>query len=191
MTQKFLIAGLGNPGDKFENSRHNVGFIAADMLAQKFVLQNNYSNKFDANFITFTYNDKKIFLIKPQTYMNRSGLSLAKFVNFYQIPINNVFIFYDDIDINLGKIKVKIAGGSGGHNGIKSIDENIGKNYVRVRIGIKPDYEINKVDKFVLSKFTSSELNIIKELIIDIIKEIDFLLAHKFDNFVSNILSNK
>ncbi|MFH1462647.1 MAG: aminoacyl-tRNA hydrolase [bacterium] len=144
-----LIAGLGNPGTKYKNTRHSVGFRAIDQLG--------------------FLNSKKVLLLKPKTFMNNSGKAVKSFGSKYKIPASNIWVVHDDIDLALGKIKIAQNRGSAGHKGVESIIKELKtKNFVRFRIGIKPKrYALNakNLDKFVLQKFTKEEEKIIKEAV--------------------------
>lgn len=151
----FLIAGLGNPGKEYENTRHNIGFKFIDYI----VSENNFYGSTNFKGISYqgeVHNKKAIFL-KPQTYMNLSGESILSCCSFYKIPKERVIIIHDDIDLDFGEIKTKIGGGNAGHNGLKSIDSLIGKDYHRIRIGIgRPEIK-EMVSNYVLSQFTVEE----------------------------------
>jgi PTH1 family peptidyl-tRNA hydrolase len=154
---QYLLVGLGNPGNKYVNTRHNIGFLAVDYFASR-IQASNFEHKFDSLFAQASYNDKKLFLLKPQTFMNLSGEAVSKIVRFYKIPLENIIVLHDDVDIPFEKIKVKQGGGSAGHNGIKSIDHNVGNNYHRIRIGVgKPEDSRFDISDFVLSDFSQSE----------------------------------
>ncbi len=166
----YLIVGLGNPGDKYENTRHNVGFLAADFLASKLSRSSNFESKFNSLFLRTTYHsrstqssicentEKTLLILKPQTFMNLSGEAVSLAVRFYKIPTENIIVLHDDIDIPFAKIKVKQGGGSGGHNGLKSIDSLVGNNYHRIRIGVgRPENPRFDVADFVLSNFSKEE----------------------------------
>ena len=131
----FLIVGLGNPGIIHRKDRHNFGFLAVDEISSYNNL-NPCSDKFKSKVFTGTVVDTKVLAIKPQKYMNLSGDVVQRFVSFYKIPLTNIIVIHDDIDIDLGKVRVKIGGGSGGHNGLKNIDNLIGSSYTRVRLGV-------------------------------------------------------
>ena len=154
----YLFVGLGNPGSKYENNRHNVGFMFIDHLAKKLEAP-EFSEKFDSLHCRTEIAGKRVFLQKPQTFMNKSGVAVSKLANFYKIPLNNIFVFYDELDLEFAKIKIKQAGGDGGHNGIKSIDSLVGKNYWRLRFGIDHPGHKDKVNSYVLSDFKQNELD--------------------------------
>ncbi len=154
---QYLLVGLGNPGNKYANTRHNVGFLAADYFASR-IRASNFEPKFDSLFSHASYNDKKIYLVKPQTFMNLSGEAVSKAARFYKIPLENIIVLHDDIDVLFAKIKVKQGGGSAGHNGLKSIDSILGNNYHRIRIGVgRPEDPRFDIADFVLSDFSKAE----------------------------------
>lgn len=154
-----LIAGLGNPGKKHEKTRHNIGFMAVDGLIKKFNL-NPHSGKFSAELAVKPDDEhNKIFFLKPQTYMNKSGDSVAAVAQFYKIDPEDILVIYDDLDLPLGRLRVVRKGSSGGHNGIKSIIEKLGTDHFnRLKLGIsRPnDVRVDVVD-YVLMPFAVSE----------------------------------
>lgn len=160
-----LIVGLGNPGDEYSITRHNVGFMAIDSLAPK-----DASWKKEKNALTtrIEENGQKIILAKPQTFMNNSGESVGPLMAFYKIPLENLIVIHDDMDLQLGTLREKTGGSSAGHNGIKSIDAAIGPDYKRIRIGIGHprdfDSKMDPVD-WVLGKFDKEQLKQIKSVI--------------------------
>ena len=133
-----LFAGLGNPGAKYANNRHNVGFMAADAIARRHSFS-PWSKKFQAEIAEGKIGGDKVVLIKPQTFMNLSGQSVGEALRFYKLEPSDVTVFYDEIELPAGKVRVKTGGGSAGHNGIRSLDQHIGKNYRRVRISGLPE----------------------------------------------------
>jgi PTH1 family peptidyl-tRNA hydrolase len=130
-----LFAGLGNPGAKYANNRHNVGFMAADAIARRHSFS-PWSKKFQAEIAEGKIDGEKVLLIKPQTFMNLSGQSVGEALRFYKLAPSAVTVFYDEIELPAGKVRVKTGGGAAGHNGIRSLDEHLGKDYRRVRIGV-------------------------------------------------------
>lgn len=172
-----LIVGLGNPGKKYEKTRHNVGFIAISNLRSQ---SSEYSDwklnkKFTAEVAEGKINGKKIILLRPQTFMNRSGIAVRAAAAFYKIKPPDIFVIYDDIDLPLGKIRIRKDGSSGGHLGVQSIINLLGtQNFVRFRIGIGPEKRWKGFDaaKFVLQKFSKKEEKNINEAIKKIIDAI-------------------
>jgi PTH1 family peptidyl-tRNA hydrolase len=181
-----LLVGLGNPTNKYDLTRHNVGFSLIDYLSRRFEFSAEKS-KFDGLVIDKIINNSKIILLKPQTYMNNSGIPVAKFASFYKIPLSKIFVFHDDLDISFANVKVKIGGGSAGHNGLKSLDANVGNNYNRVRIGIGRNDTMREVSDYVLSKFTTTELEDLSILFAKIADNLDYLISNKTDIFLNNI----
>lgn len=159
----YLIVGLGNPESEYKNTRHNMGFDTINILAEKYNIEIN-KNKFSALVGEGQIEGEKVFLIKPQTFMNLSGDSVIQFVNFYKVNIENVIVIYDDMDIEAGKIKVRPKGGSGSHNGMKSVVNRLGsENFPRIRVGIgKPQFE-NDIINYVIGSIPEKERNILKE----------------------------
>lgn len=158
------IFGLGNPGDKYIRTRHNAGFIILDYIASEFKINFKYESKFLSEIAEFELDNKKILLIKPQTYMNLSGDAVLKVLKYYNINSKNIRVIYDDKDIKLGSIRIRLSGSAAGHNGIKSIIKSISNdNFIRIRIGIGSD-NIKDTVKYVLSNFTNDEIKIIKKV---------------------------
>jgi len=146
-----LIVGLGNPGSDYADTRHNIGFMVIDELIKKF----NASNVTSSSFLGECYKSKNHFLLKPQTFMNLSGDSVIKVKNFYKV--DTVVVIHDDLDLPFGSLRFKKAGGHGGHNGLKSIDSKIGREYIRVRMGIgKPEHK-GEVSSYVLGAFSDDQ----------------------------------
>lgn len=165
-----LVAGLGNIGLKYSLTRHNFGFMILDEIANKNGLKWIESKKFKSYYTKLNDNNIDILMIKPTTYMNLSGESVALWKNFYKLHNNDIYVVYDDIDMEFGKIRKKIDGGSGGHNGIKSINSCIGTDYTRIKCGVGRDQRIDPAD-FVLSKFKAEEIIEIQKEICDRIYE--------------------
>ena len=151
-----LFVGLGNPTQDNEHNRHNIGFKIIDAIKQKYNLSKQ-KPKFKGLLTTGNIGNKKIYAIKPLTFMNNSGICIRELIEYFKINAEDVFVFHDDLDIDFGKIKAKFGGSSAGHNGIESIDKFIGKDYSRVRIGIgKPNGKSSTVDH-VLKDFDEEE----------------------------------
>lgn len=160
-----LVIGLGNPGPEYTNTRHNVGFMAVDTLAG-----DDIKWKKEKNALTYAtdIDGHRIIFVKPQTYMNNSGTAVLALMTFYKTPIENIIVIHDDMDLSIGDIREKIGGGSAGHNGIKSIDANVGRDYRRIRIGIghPRDFDLptNPAD-WVLGRFGPLQLAAITQAI--------------------------
>ena len=181
-----LLVGLGNPNPNNSNNRHNVGFLVIDAINLKFKLSKQ-KPKFKGLLTTGTINDQKVFAIKPLTFMNNSGVCIKELIEYFKIDVKDVFVFHDDMDIDIGKIKAKIGGSNAGHNGIDSIDKNIGKNYSRVRIGIgRPKNNSTGVD-YVLDNFSNEEKDNIQEVNKNITESLSILINRDLDLFSSKI----
>ncbi|MDL2295218.1 aminoacyl-tRNA hydrolase [Lachnospiraceae bacterium OttesenSCG-928-E19] len=167
-----LIVGLGNPGDKYSATRHNVGFMAIDHLAGG---DATWKREKNALVTTVKVGVQKVLLVKPQTYMNNSGSAVLALMTFYKIPRENLIVIHDEMDLPVGEMREKIGGGSAGHNGIKSIDGVVGREYMRVRIGVghprAAGLQMDPAD-WVLGKFTPKEKTAI-DAVIESIQIID------------------
>lgn len=153
----FLIVGLGNPEPEYSRTRHNMGFSVVNKLAEKYNIEIDKTG-FEAEYGIGNIKNKKIILFKPQTFMNLSGEAIYQIVRFYKIPIKDMLIIYDDIDIDVGKIRIKKNGSSGGHNGIKSIIDNLNTDdFKRIRIGIGKPKPGEDLIEHVIRKVTNEE----------------------------------
>jgi PTH1 family peptidyl-tRNA hydrolase len=147
-----LIVGLGNPGDKYDKTRHNAGFWFVDELARRYNASLKAESKFSGEAAKAIIDGKDVWLLKPMTFMNRSGLSAHQLANFYKIPTEHVLVAHDELDIPAGDIRLKSGGGHGGHNGLRDLHAQIGKEYWRLRLGIGHPGDKNKVSDYVLSR---------------------------------------
>lgn len=181
-----LIVGLGNPGTQYANNRHNVGFKIIDEIAKDFKFP-EFTSKFQGQVSTGQIGGEKIILLKPMTYMNLSGQSVGECMRFYKIPIENVYVFYDEIDLALGKVKVKQGGGAAGHNGIKSLDQHLGQNYWRVRFGVDRPKLSSMVSGYVLQDFSRDEKSLLDYLVSITSRELPKLVAGDMQGFMSEI----
>ena len=184
-----LLVGLGNPNPNNSNNRHNVGFLVIDEINKKFKLSKQ-KPKFKGLLTTGNINEKKVYAIKPLTFMNSSGVRIKELIDYFKIDVKNVFVFHDDMDIDLGKVKVKFGGTSAGHNGIESIDKNIGKNYSRVRIGIGRPKKNSTGADHVLDNFSNEELDNVQSITKNIIESLSILISKDLDLFSSKINQN-
>ena len=181
-----LFVGLGNPSPNSENNRHNIGFKIIDAINQKFGLSKQ-KPKFKGLLTTGTINGRKVYAIKPLTFMNNSGICIRELIEYFKIDAENVIVFHDDLDVEFGKIKAKFGGSNAGHNGVASIDKFIGKDYSRIRIGIgKPQDKIQVAD-YVLQNFNEDEVMGIEKITENIIDSISILLDKKLDLFSSTV----
>jgi PTH1 family peptidyl-tRNA hydrolase len=182
MNLQKLIVGLGNIGKKYDCTYHNVGFIIIDQIAQYFGVSWSNKEKFSCLLSNVTFKDCNVLLCKPTTYMNLSGISVQSLCNYYKIPTKDVIVIQDDLDMKFGKIRVKISNSSGGHNGIKSISQKIGNNYLRCKIGIgRPVENKMEISDYVLSKMSSLEQDILFDSANKIIDNIDNLIFSPSD----------
>ena len=181
-----LLVGLGNPNPNNSNNRHNVGFLVIDKINVKFKLSKQ-KPKFKGLLTTGNINEQKVFAIKPLTFMNNSGICIKELIEYFKIDVKDVFVFHDDMDIDIGKVKAKIGGSSAGHNGIDSIDKNIGKNYPRIRIGIgRPKTDSTGTDH-VLDNFSDDEKQNVEKVTNNIIESLSILINKNLDLFSSKI----
>ncbi|RWO20349.1 aminoacyl-tRNA hydrolase [Mesorhizobium sp.] len=179
-----LFAGLGNPGAKYADNRHNVGFMAADAIARRHSFS-PWSKKFQGLIAEGTLAGEKIILIKPQTFMNLSGQSVGEALRFYKLDASALTVFYDEIDLAAGKVRVKVGGGSGGHNGIRSLEQHVGKDFRRVRIGVSHPGVKEMVHGHVLGDFAKSDREWL-DVLLDAIADDAGLLAKGDDNSFMN-----
>ncbi len=184
----FLLVGLGNPGSEYCYNRHNAGFRIIEAIASSFA--SNFFKKIGgvAEISSFYFNKLKIILARPLTFMNLSGRAIRFLMDFYKIPINQIYVFHDDIDLPFGRVKIKIGGGNGGHNGLKSIDELAGIDYWRIRIGIGRPTEKSMVVSYVLGNFTDEQLKQL-DSISDIIKNNLSILLSKDNKKLEQLIN--
>ena len=185
-----LLVGLGNPNPNNTNNRHNVGFLVIDQINKKFKLSKQ-KPKFKGLLTTGEIGEQKVYAIKPLTFMNSSGVCVKELIEYFKINVKDVFVFHDDMDIDIGKVKVKFGGNSAGHNGIDSIDKNIGKNYSRVRIGIGRPIKNSEGADHVLENFSIDEKNDVEEVTKNIIESLSILINKDLDLFSSKINQKK
>ena len=181
-----LLVGLGNPSPNNTNNRHNVGFAAIDAINVEFKLSKQ-KPKFKGLLTTGKIDEQKVFAIKPLTFMNSSGICIKEIIEYFKIDAKDVFVFHDDMDIDIGKVKVKFGGSDAGHNGIVSIDKNIGKNYSRVRIGIgRPKSNSTGADH-VLENFSNDEKLSVEKVTSNITGFMSDLIKKDLDLFSSKV----
>ena len=184
-----LLVGLGNPGPNNNNNRHNIGFKIIDAINNQFSLSKQ-KPKFKGLLTTGNIDNKKVYAIKPLTFMNNSGTCIKELIEYFKIDAKDVFVFHDDMDIDLGKVKAKFGGSSAGHNGIESLDKFIGKDYSRVRIGIgKPNGKSQVIDH-VLKDFDDEEKVELENITKNITDSIAILIEKKLDLFSSTVNNN-
>jgi len=183
-----LIVGLGNPGQQYEKTRHNAGFLAVDYLAEQFNCDEfKKSDKYKALIAEGQVCGEKVLLVKPQTFMNLSGQTVSGLANFYKVAPEDIFVAYDDIDINYGSLRIRPDGSAGGHNGIKSMIEKLGsKQFIRLRLGIKPlqDFRGDLAD-YVLGKLTKDEYEKLEDVIWKLPRVIEVLIKEGVEKAMS------
>jgi len=179
-----IIVGLGNPGKEYNNTRHNVGFMVIDAFLKK-IGASKLKEKFGALYYEYNYNDEKIIFIKPQEYINLSGMVLRKYVKYYGIEIEDILVINDDLDLEVGTYKLKSGGTSAGHNGLKNISYHLETDqYKRLKIGISNNKNIDTKD-YVLGKFDSEDLDIMKKIVTTGVEIIEDYLQMPFTDLMS------
>ena len=182
-----LFAGLGNPGAKHADNRHNVGFMAADAIARRHSFS-PWTKKFQGLVSEGTIGGEKVVLIKPQTFMNNSGQAVGQALRFYKLEPADLTVFYDEIDLPEARVRIKRGGGSGGHNGIRSIDSHVGRDYRRVRIGIGHPGSPEKVHHHVLGDFAKADLIWLEPLIESIGEHADMVVKGSESEFMNKLV---
>ncbi|MBQ2871266.1 aminoacyl-tRNA hydrolase [bacterium] len=162
-----IIVGLGNPTEKYENTRHNVGFKVLDCLASRINVFFTQENKFKAQVAKGLLNSEQVLLVKPQTFMNLSGDALALIMGYYKVDISEILVVYDDIALDMGTLRFRANGSDVGHNGIKSVTKCLGgnKNFARLKVGIGPQPPYMPSERFVLGEFTGQENLLLKDVV--------------------------
>ena len=179
-----IIAGLGNPGKEYENTRHNMGFMLVDRYLEYKNIPLKFKEKFNAMYVETTINNEKVIFIKPNTYMNNSGIAVRAFLAFYKLNSEDVLVISDDLDLDLGKFRLRRNGSSGGHNGLKSIISHLGTDdFKRLRIGISNDKD--DVINYVLSKFSKRELNEVDIMFDILVSVLDDYFVMEFTSLMS------
>tara|TARA_Y100000590_G_scaffold322000_1_gene364562 strand:+ start:3025 stop:3585 length:561 start_codon:yes stop_codon:yes gene_type:complete len=181
-----LLVGLGNPNPNNADNRHNVGFSIIDAINVRFKLSKQ-KPKFKGLLTTGYIGETKVFAIKPLTFMNSSGVCIKELIDYFKIDVKDVFVFHDDMDIDVGKVKAKFGGSSAGHNGIESIDKNIGKHYSRIRIGIGRPLNNSTGAEHVLDNFSKDEKQSVDEVNNNIIESFPILIKKDLDLFSSKV----
>lgn len=181
-----LIVGLGNPGPEHRGHRHNIGFMAADAIAERNRFP-AFRRKFQGEFTDATVDGERLLLLKPMTFMNRSGDAVAAAMRFFKLGPEDLTVIYDEIDLAPGKLKVKRGGGSGGHNGIRSIDAHIGERYRRVRLGIGHPGHKDLVNRHVLADFAKSDRAWVEPLLAAIADNAVLLARDDESNFMNRV----
>ncbi len=172
-----LIIGLGNPGDKYAKTRHNVGFWFIDELANRYGATFKAESKFSGEVAKVNIEGQSVWLLKPSTFMNRSGLSAHQVSSFYKIPVDQVLVAYDELDLPVGTVRLKVSGGHGGHNGLRDLHAQISKEYTRLRFGIGHPGDSKKVADYVLSHPNKDDEIAIQNALDKSIAEIDKIIS--------------
>ena len=180
-----LLVGLGNPGSQYQGNRHNIGFMALDAIARQHGIT-SFRSKHGGSLAEGSIEGEKVILLKPQTFMNRSGDSVQQVAKFYKIAPADIIVLYDELDLAPGKVRVKVGGGNGGHNGLRSIDPQIGLDYKRVRLGIGHPGKEN-VTHHVLGDFAKADQAWLEPLLDGIGKHIGLLLAGDDNGFMNKL----
>ena len=172
-----LIVGLGNIGEKYQLTRHNVGFMVIDEITKNLSTSNIQKSNFHSTLEKSAYD----LYSKPTTFMNNSGMAVQAIKEYYKLEMEDIIVIHDDIDLPFGTVKFKIGGGHGGHNGLRSIDSHIGKEYIRVRIGVGKPQDKSDVANYVLNNFSKEELNKLQDIIPHIINAIKALKSEDIE----------
>lgn len=179
-----LIVGLGNPGKNYENTRHNLGFMVLEKYFKKRNI-NNPKEKFGGIYYETVIENEKVLFLKPQKYINLSGEVLKRYIDFFKLKTEDILIIHDDLDTPCGSVKVKPSGGSGGHNGLKDIEKNIGtKEYRRVKLGISNNKDLDTKD-YVLGKLSGNDKDLINQAIDKTVELIDDYFVLTFENLMN------
>lgn len=187
-----LVVGLGNPGRQYLGSRHNVGFMAIVSLVDRCNLLSNMNPKFNTELAIGFFKEHKLLLAKPMTYMNLSGNAVQSICSYYRIKTKDIVVIHDDVDLEIGRVKFKLGGSSGGHNGLKSIDQNLGNDYYRIRVGIgRPNNKNIDIADYVLGKFTLNEQSTILNSIKVIEDNFELLVSNQLEKFKEKISCSK
>ena len=191
----WLFVGLGNPGDKYSKNRHNVGFMILDHIADNYPAFSGFRSKFQGETTEGRLNGQKVVLLKPTTYMNNSGQSVAQAAKFYKIDPNKVLVFHDELDLKPGEVRVKQGGGNAGHNGLKSIQAHLGTpDFWRARIGIGRPQHKGQVSNFVLDDFSKAERDCLEPLVDTVSDNVGIVLEENprvYGDAVKNKLSSE
>ncbi len=180
-----LIVGLGNPGKEYKNTRHNVGFSFIDYYLNNHNITDKWISKFDSKYIQTVINGEKTIFLKPQTYMNLSGNSVRKVVDYFGIDLDDILVVSDDLDLNVGNFKLKLYGSCGGHNGLRDIENKLGtSDYKRLKIGISKDKDVDTKD-YVTSDLSKHDKEIIKSLFKDLCEVVDDYFVLPFGDLMS------
>jgi peptidyl-tRNA hydrolase, PTH1 family len=182
----YLIVGLGNPGKKYQNTRHNIGFVCADSIAGIYQLKSD-TNQYKSEVYKGRIDDFKVIVIKPMTFMNDSGKAISGFVNFFKIPVGNVIVIHDELDLPLGSVRIGVGNGTAGHNGLKSINSMIENKYIKIRVGIGRPANSSMVSDYVLNDFSAEEFLALDKIKKRIAECLPLILKEDIPQFLNNI----
>ena len=172
----YLVVGLGNPGKQYEKTKHNAGYIAIDYIADK-LGENIQKEKFSGMYCKTNISNEQVILLKPITYMNLSGNSVVQFLNYFNIPVSNLIVIFDDIDIDMGKMRIKQSGSAGTHNGMRSVVNSIGStDFPRIKIGID-DGNDNVLIDYVLSNYTKEQLEVLEKTCDNVYECVKYIIS--------------
>jgi len=182
----FIIAGLGNPGRQYRDNRHNIGFMAVDAIKRAHSFS-PWSKKFKSEIAEGTIGGEKVLLMKPQTFMNLSGDAIGEAMRFYKLAPTDIIVFHDELDLPAAKVRVKVGGGNGGHNGLKSMDAHVGRDYKRVRLGIGHPGVKDMVSGHVLGDFHKVDKEWLDPLLEDIGRNVELLFTGDGSQFMNKL----
>jgi PTH1 family peptidyl-tRNA hydrolase len=182
----FIIAGLGNPGRQYQDNRHNIGFMAADAIHRAHSF-GPWSKKFRSEIAEGSIGNEKVLLMKPQTFMNHSGEAVGEAMRFYKLGPADLIVLHDELDLPAAKVRVKVGGGHGGHNGLKSLDAHCGRDYKRVRLGIGHPGEKERVHGHVLGDFHKVDREWLEPVLDDIGRHADLLFSGDGSQFMNKL----
>jgi PTH1 family peptidyl-tRNA hydrolase len=188
-----LIAGLGNPGEKYQHNRHNIGFMAIDKLAQESGVKFKKEAIFEADVANFFLNQEKIYLVKPTTFMNNSGRAITALLTYYNVLLEDFIVIYDDLDLAVGKLRLRLKGSAGGHNGVKSIISYLKtQEFNRIKVGVgRPSHNHSSVVNYVLGDFPKVQEPQINSALTRTVSAIDYYLAgHSFQEVINKFNLN-
>ena len=184
----YLIVGLGNPGKKYEQTRHNIGFMAVDAILNSYGGNDKPKNKFNSVIHELQLENKKVIIVKPETYMNNSGDAIIQIVNYFKIKTENILILHDELDLPFGSIRLKVGGGIAGHNGLKSILSHLDNTFLRLRLGIDHPGDKRLVSNYVLGNFSKPEMDNLNTLFDYIVMNIINIISER-EKFQINFTS--